>query len=520
MKDTLSDTHALLIEDIDQENIVGLDCRYDTEFEWIAGEYEKLNSLTGNPDIDFKEIATISSSFLGKKSKDFRVLGWWINSQYKTLSKHQSIGTQSNQFTEIVCRFINKYLESGYPTKKTSKLTAIEWVIEELEPIIDEVQSDKNGSLTELLTNTDTILIDYFNEEAPNLLPSINRLKRRCTEPEKQEKKELKEKEEKPSVIQQFKEVASQVLHTHHDIDNKKTEQKAIRSLKQVSVDLIKYWSKNDSSEIKINAIVLLNRSAAWSHIEHVPSLVGNTTLLKPLPIGKQHYYRTNVLSEPSYDLYFELEETLQNTPFWLSGHVLVSMLLERLNLQSAANLTDQLLNNFIDRFPTVKELKFDDGSSFIDREDVEWLEQKLERKANPVVQANMQEINLEKYIENQVNEALSIYRSGKKTLAFQKFQDALGKVGSLRDEIQWRVGLLDLAINAKQNEIAECQIEIIKMKTEEIFEKQYDTKLELRFLLLWQKFLKLDSKKRNVNEKAERFVLQRICALDVCALI
>lgn len=70
-----------------------------------------------------------------------------------------------------------------------------------------------------------------------------------------------------------------------------------------------------------------------------------------------------------------ELEYSLTLSPYWFDGHYLSAKMAEHLNYQNVANSIRNSVYNFLERLPVLKELTFNDGSYFVPKRVLEWLE-------------------------------------------------------------------------------------------------------------------------------------------------
>ena len=75
-------------------------------------------------------------------------------------------------------------------------------------------------------------------------------------------------------------------------------------------------------------------------------------------------------------ELIKQLEKTLINSPFWLTGHFIQYQALIALNYVNAANAIKSELQDFVAKFKGITALKFSNDIPFADSQTITWLEE------------------------------------------------------------------------------------------------------------------------------------------------
>src|SRR5690606_39905929 len=96
---------------------------------------------------------------------------------------------------------------------------------------------------------------------------------------------------------------------------------------------------------------------------------------LKSVPLERRQLFQ-NLQEQGRHEaLILELEKSFTNAPFWLDCHYQVCEALAVLEAEEAQRAVENLVANFIARFPQLVQFAFADGVPFASDETRQWIE-------------------------------------------------------------------------------------------------------------------------------------------------
>jgi type VI secretion system protein VasJ len=150
----------------------GASARYEPEFEQLAAEIAKLESVEGKTTLKWPSVVELSSTLLGSKSKDLLV------ASYMTLGLYRTKGYAGLRDGLTVCRdLLNTFWDGLFPekTRMRARTQAMEWLSERLSAALLEgrppSKSDKDaleGSAS-VMQELKTLAGSKFEENQPSL---------------------------------------------------------------------------------------------------------------------------------------------------------------------------------------------------------------------------------------------------------------------------------------------------------------------------------------------------------------
>ncbi|WP_196356318.1 type VI secretion system domain-containing protein, partial [Vibrio harveyi] len=131
-------------------------------------------------------------------------------------------------------------------------------------------------------------------------------------------------------------------------------------------------------------------RHLTWDDIDGLPDHQNNQTPLSlAVSSDQQTEYRDKANQESDIDTIKRLERTLTDAPFWLTGHYLVSLMLNNLGFDDAAIAVKQEVKRFVDSLEGIEYLTFKNSLPFADEATLSWLstQDATSSSSQPVVQ-------------------------------------------------------------------------------------------------------------------------------------
>jgi type VI secretion system protein VasJ len=119
-----------------------------------------------------------------------------------------------------------------------------------------------------------------------------------------------------------------------------------------------------------------LRRVALWSELNSAPTArTDQRTELRNVPVDITYVYEDALVSQDaSPPLLQRVEKSVAASPFWLRGSFLAATFARRLAMPDVADGIQQAAMRFLQRLPTLAQLRFHDGAPFVDDVTLSWL--------------------------------------------------------------------------------------------------------------------------------------------------
>jgi type VI secretion system protein VasJ len=338
-----------LLQPIGEQHTVGVDSRYDDSYLQIEAECAKMESINDEKP-DWSLLISYCEEFLKGKSKDLKVLSWWLYSIYKEKEFPEFL----NAFSTYN-RFLELYSNDMFPKSLNQKIKIFQWI-----DILFEKEIIQNNTLNIQKEYYEKLFIEikksksYYaslSKDNTNIFKNIQRL---LSEAINTKNKEVQNKKDK---------VPTTAKET---IDDDRQALKVLNEIKRKSLNLHNYWSVNDPSDIKA---LRISRMTAWLDIDEEPINDNGKTKINPPSYERIEKVEDFLKSQEKIPALALLEEMLLRMPFWLEGHYKVYCILKSIDKNDAAQEVKSLLNWFLQSNPWLHNLAFNDGSKFVTKE-------------------------------------------------------------------------------------------------------------------------------------------------------
>lgn len=430
----------LILDDIDLENICGIDCKYEDDYILIEQEIDKLNSIYSDP-IDWELVNANSITILENKSKDYKLATWWIYSIWKLYSWN---GLNDN--LSLYNDFINKYSNQLFPSSLKSKINNLYW-LEEL--LTKEILSNNDNTAAHIYAS----LYIEFKQLSETIQTHINDEKRffrkiiDLLEPYYQEEQNTKDSEqiqiqEKAIPTDEFN------FNSQSSLDISGAN-KMVSEIKKALSSITKYYREQNIINLQTIRMV---RFIAWLEIDELPyTQSGHTTLMYPpleLEIDEIH----SLIAEEKYIEAINLtEEIIEVVPFWLEGHYITYDLLTKINKeQEALEVKNQLLN-FIELFNGIEKYSFNDNSSFLSKKVHTWVQTLQTDNSSSASSQKSGKSEFDSQLEH-INE---LTQSKKILDAMQLVETYYNSSSTAEEKFIWRLNHAELAIEFNKKNVA-----------------------------------------------------------------
>ncbi|CAH1234323.1 Type VI secretion protein [Vibrio harveyi] len=400
-----------LLAPISDSAPVGEDARYEFCYEMMESEVKKFGSLFGET-VDWSVVKTHATEVLEHHSKDLKAICYLVR------ALTEEFGLQGfEQGLKLLSEALNRFGVELYPSRKRGRDGAVEWLnhqfklvssklaespqswelvsscistIEDVQRQYDDVYQDSEADFFEIRTQLNVlsqqVAVDNQSDDATATLeqatPAAQSAKAEVVETPAQSEVQTTSSN---TVLQTSKPAAVKKAVTKEvDIDTDFSSPTASkRTLKKVA-EVMLHANPSDPLAYRIY------RHLTWDDIDGLPDHQNNQTPLSlAVSSDQQTEYRDKANQESDIDTIKRLERTLTDAPFWLTGHYLVSLMLNNLGFDDAAIAVKQEVKRFVDSLEGIEYLTFKNSLPFADEATLSWLstQDATSSSSQPVVQ-------------------------------------------------------------------------------------------------------------------------------------
>ncbi len=515
---------------ISEDSPSGKDVRYEPDFEALSAEISKLSTPSATSAIDWKKVLSLSAAILEKQSKHLQVACYLC---YALIKTENIDGLQ--QGVHILKNLLENFWETMYPPKKRMKgrRGIIIWWEEKVSDFISNADSviwekERRDKFINDFNAIDQFLADNM-EDSPLLRPLVNKIKS-VVEEKPAEPEDVPEEAVEDKVSAESHEPGEQ----GDNQDQKparmaKDTPKPQKAASQESfssdadpVSMVKqglgFLGKSVSGLMKqdfFNPLPYrLNRIAAWSMIDTLPTATGGKTMISPPDDNVISSINALYDAGKWQDLADMCESRVRQYLFWLDLSRYVAESMEQMKHHNISEIIGRETYMFVHMVPGVEKLSFSDGTPFADTDTQQWLKEICGGEADGGSEStSLQTDSIMSAISEQMKNAQQMVKEKKIDSALALFTKPMLCSSSQREQFLWKLGLCRLLIKSKQIKIAASYIDdIIKNIDEyklEIWEP--DTAVEALSLVL----AGLRLTKKDQNEELIESIINKIAMLD-----
>lgn len=500
---------ALASAPISSGNFSGADVRFSDEYEALERELGKAQSMHDTGQVDWLKIHERSEALLRTRSKDIRVAIWLTWALYQRESFQGLLAGLG--LLRYLC---DNHWPELHPAKVRTRAASFHWLVSRLEGALSDDVAMKNQmtlfeSLAEQLEALDAICIAHFGDEAPLLLPLCRRLKSLILRTA-----DLPPPGAVGTMVAQVKQVASQLLACGAPVEHEKDAHKALRTLQEGARPLCAWWLRQKATDARA---LRLNRTLLWLGIETVPERnAEQITQLRRLPADKLKAYQEGLQQGNYADLLVDIEASLAKAPFWFDGQRLAWECLQGLGADLAMRELEIHFALFLQRMPSVLELRWHDGEPFADPSTRAWIAaQVMPRLDTSSVTPSADAIDPSAPWDRALEEALLIVGTDGLKSAVQFFKREMHSIDGERARFLWRFAMARLCFSAKKYELAKVQLEALDQTLQDPRLHAWEPDLALQILHLLHRSCELLPQNHLVRERKDE-TYRRLCHLDL----
>ncbi len=517
---------------IRDDSPAGESVKYDSDFETMKAEIEKLDSVTTTEDPDWRQIITLSEDILGTKSKDILVASYYV----AALVKERGYAGLRDGLAVYQAILKNFWADLFPPARRMrARVGAIQWLMERLPRWLSQLTP--SGADAEAVRSCQEIFGSFFDtvrECYENDSPGMGDVKRAID----QRVMDLPaEKSPEPEPAAEAASGAGAAAPTPAprpaapapaalgDIESPQDAMKALTgtgmTLRTAATVLRK---ANPLDPLPYRVI----RFASWLPLKAAPpSNAGETQLPPPRP--QVIDAAASLTAAGDWANLLDLGEgRTGDTPFWLdaSRHTATALAGMGPGHEAARQTVMAELAALLQRVPGLLDLAFKDGVPFADDQTKLW----IEAEVLPLVgQGGGGGAAPEAAGGGTADELVSAKSEARKLLAGGKFAEAMaifqhGTTGadSRRDRFRWKLALAEACSDAGQTELAMHQLESLDSEAEQFNLDEWEPPLCTGVVVLLykcqKKLLAASPKGPPEAMEAAKRTYARLCRIDPVA--
>jgi type VI secretion system protein VasJ len=383
-------------------NPAGADVSYDTDFESIKAEIDKLSSVD-NSEPAWSKIEDVGALLLSQKGKDLRVVSWMGVAKVK-------LQTWAG-FAEALILYealARSFWDTMYPEARRARarVNAFAWMTDMvhqhlLPKDVSFADGDAIRAADEVLKDLDQLLAEKLSDAytGPGQLRSLLRDKLRAIPQPPQEAPQAVEGAPGDVAAAPIAQAAPAGPTGPTGVDDAPD---AASAAGRVLIDCAVIVRRADATRAWAYK---LQRWGAWVGIQQPPPAEDGRTLIPSPGEGTQKQLEGLRDNQQWLELLNTAEAMTSEYLFWLDAHRFVALAMDRIGPQflAAREVLGREVTYFVGRMPIVATLSFSDGMPFADAATQTWLDEEARKwggggggsAASAVVSAEDEEVAL-----------------------------------------------------------------------------------------------------------------------------
>lgn len=481
---------SALHEPITIECPTGVDVKYDDLYLSIEAEIDKLNSLSGGKDVDWRYVHDNTHTLLQERTKDVKLVVWWALSRFK-LENFE--GLLEGLIT--VNKLMQDFGEQLFPSPIRAKLGALVWFENTINTLLMglntvDLPANKVVDFCENFKlyrdNTQALCAvsdNFFREIIQHLEVLII-----ANAPKVEEVKP-------PSAI-------TTVAVGDAEITNDADALKSLAALKKNAENLSRYWRQKKFQDVRA---LRLTRMIGWLEIDSTPPSENGKTQLNA-PSAQRIEEIESLIAEGQNSEALELiETTLLRSPFWFMGQQMAHDLLMLSGSESEAAFVKNTTVSILKTYSTMSEACFRDGTVYVPINMKNWL---VDVSGDVCVETTVSEFDVIK------EECYGLVKNKDAKGAMDKLQHTYMSASSKEEEFKWRLLQCEVALEASKPQMALAIIDELERYIDQFSLEVWRSDLaSMVYVLLLQSFNRTQVDK----ERFDR-VYEKLCRIDSAA--
>ncbi len=443
----LTQYRTSIVKPIAVESPVGERLLDEPLFDFVEDQMMKVGSLS-HASVQWQEVEHSAITLLNEKSKDIKLLVYLIQCLHNQLTPSRFITSFG-----VMSDFIEHYWNNCFPAPgKRGNLPRRKFFSQMCQRFSIAVDKFDFASLDSQDREELQAVVEGWqktieaNELSSDVADSValtitNQLKRT------QEREKLQQTAA-PISTDSATTQASAAPVSSLSVDNSSD-----KAAKQTLLKVAEYLADQESGSA---LAIRVRRHALWGAITALPDHDHNgKTLLRGMQMERVKEYQ-NQLHQPDLALWRKVEQSLTIAPYWFEGQLISHDIAKALGQESWCQAIREETQSFIQRYPSVVELKFKDGSPLLTDLVRDWLASGEVASTGGSVSGNWSE---------QREQAFSLAKEGGIAVAMSMLNDGLVAATEPRDRFYWRLLSADLLKHNHLDAMATEQYQTLKQE-------------------------------------------------------
>lgn len=444
----LTQYRTSIVKPIAGESPVGERLLDEPLFDFVEDQMMKVGSLS-HASVQWQEVEHSAITLLNEKSKDIKLLVYLLQCLHNQLTPSRFITSFG-----VMSDFIEHYWNDCFPAPgKRGNLPRRKFFSQMCQRFSIAVEKFDFASLDSQDREELQAVVEGWqktieaNELSSDVADSValtitNQLKRA------QEREKLQQTAAQPVSTDSTTTQASAAPASSLSVDNSSD-----KAAKQTLLKVAEYLAEQESGSA---LAIRVRRHALWGAITALPDHDHNgKTLLRGMQMERVKEYQDQ-LHQPDLALWRKVEQSLTIAPYWFEGQLMSHDIAKSLGQETWCQAIREETQSFIQRYPSVVELKFKDGSPFLTDLVRDWLASGEAASAGGSVSGNWNE---------QREEAFSLAKEGGIAVAMSMLNDGLVAATEPRDRFYWRLLSADLLKHNHLDAMAKEQYQTLKQE-------------------------------------------------------
>ncbi|GAB2655957.1 type VI secretion system protein TssA [Vibrio panuliri] len=424
----LTQYRASIVRPISNDSPVGERLLDEPLFDFIEDQMMKVGSLS-HASVQWQEVEHSAITLLNEKSKDVKLLVYLLQCLHHQLTPNRLIVSFG-----VMSDFIQHYWDECYPAPgKRGNLPRRKFFSQMCQRFSMAMEKFEFASLDAQAREELQAAVELWRDviEGQNLASDLsesvvthvlNQLTRQ------QEREKAQQNAAQTAATHASEQTSSGAVSSAITVDNSSD-----KAAKQTLLKVAEYLAEQ---EFGTALAIRVRRHALWGAITALPDHnKQGETLLRGMQTERVKEYQDQ-LQQPDLALWRKVEQSLVNAPYWFEGQLMSYEIAKALGQERWCHAIQEETQAFVERFPSVSELKFKDGSAFLPDAVRDWLSRRDASSGGAPITGSWQDKR---------EEAFNLARDGGIAVAMSMLNDGLVSAVEPRERFYWRLLSADL---------------------------------------------------------------------------
>ncbi|WP_182033498.1 type VI secretion system protein TssA [Vibrio diabolicus] len=424
-------------------------------FDFVEDQMMKVGSLA-HASVQWDEVEHSTLKLLGEQSKDIKLLVYLLQCLHNQVTPMRLI-TSFEVMGEFISHYWNESFPAPGPRGNLPRRKFFSQMAQRFTLVIDKFDFST-------LDETDRQALQKAVAEWQEAIEKLELTSELVDSVVVRVKGELSRAEESQRVTEQSaqseaktEQVApASVTPSSSSVVVDHSSDKAAR---QTLLKVADFLSEQDYG---IALAIRLRRFAVWGSISSLPDhKQDGETMLRGMQVDRVKDYQDQ-LRHPDLALWRKVEQSLTLAPYWFEGQLMSHTIAKQLGKEDWCKAIVEETQNFLNRMPSLFELKFKGGEPFVSESVKEWLINvgQADGPSGQSVGGDWQEKR---------KEAFQLAKEGGIAVALSMLNDGLVSAVEPRDQFYWRLLAADLMRTNHLDAMAKEQYQTLNSQIENL---------------------------------------------------